>query len=128
MRYFHGILTRGKLFEIIDDELLECEFSVIYKAQKTFAKMRDILLETKLNQEEQRQLVQEWVDNHISHYQWQRCLMTLRQKKYAKRSKLISLKLPEDLHYKIRALSKHMDCTMTEALSKIIKPHIKKMY
>lgn len=128
LQYFNNSLERGNLYrKDKNGDIINCEYQELMKVSKAFNQMRAEIYEQK-DREKYQKLLQQWIDTYILPEQWQRCLMTLRQKKSIKTLKLQVLNLPEDVYISVKMLSRHKGCTMSETIRYIIEPHIKKMY
>lgn len=128
LQYFNNSLKRGNLYcKDKNGNIENSGYRDLIKATDAFDEMRTQVYKQK-EREKDRQLLQEWIDAYVLPEQWQRCLMTLRQKKSIKKLRLQVLNLPEDVYFSIKMLSRHKELTMSETIRYIIEPHIKKMY
>ncbi len=72
--------------------------------------------------------MQEWIDKYVSAIKWQRCLMTLRQKRSRKKHDLRKVELPIDVYLTVKNLAENMNCAMWEAINNVAEQALKKIY
>jgi hypothetical protein len=125
-RYFALALKENRLFT---NKTLS--LNALHEAKEAFSKLPAIQWKTetsKKNSMVHRQVaLQAWIDQFVDSIKWQRCLLTLRQKKSRKKRKLRRLDLPLEIYLIVKALALKQDLTLAEAIYKLAKPAFEKL-
>ena len=124
--YFYRALKDNRLYEENDDS-----WELHDNANRTFKKIPPIDYKNektkKASKEERRVALQKWIDKHVSPEKWQRCLMTLRQRKSRKKLNLQRVDLPMEVYLVVKRLADKKGATLAEAIYSVAKPALDKI-
>lgn len=121
--YFRRALKENRLYQEDDNG-----WHLNYKANQAFEEMVRINCNKKISREEEVVFLQGWIDQYVSAKKWQRCLMTLRQKRSRKKHDLRKVELPIDVYLTVKNLAEKMNCAMWEAIDNVAQQALKKVY